>query len=318
MLKVVPLPQPESRGKDSATGVVRKQLQEFGRYAEAAAELFGSHPWKLNVTDSSIEVFAALEPRLRKIDLDGREALITAGSAVFMLRLALKCHQLLAEVEYTPSSRQPGLLARLRVVGRVIPSAEEIELFSALTGEKAPSGEIAPGFHPLKKAASEEGITLRYVEGGLLRNMASDMLQAGDRLFYQRNSDRDVFREWLGVVGDCANSGTDLVTWHVTPDEIDQARRPIQPLTAGDFAVLCTRRDDETNWLKTGMALGHLQLAALASGILVTVFNQPLQVFGMRARFARETGFCSFPQVILRVLNVSDAASGGCGCPDLV
>ncbi|HWA83651.1 MAG TPA: hypothetical protein VG820_09470, partial [Fimbriimonadaceae bacterium] len=67
------------------------------------------------------------------------------------------------------------------------------------------------------------------------------------------------------------------------------------------LAVLCTNHDDERNWLNTGQALGRLHLAASALGMKFSIFNQPLQVPGMRARFARETGFCNFPQVIVRI-----------------
>jgi hypothetical protein len=303
---------------------MRGQLEHLSQYAFNAAELFGTRPWKLNVTESSIEVHAAVDQRVRKVDVDGRESLIAAGSAVFMLRLALRCHHLQAEVEYTPNSRQPGLLARLRVVGRAIPSSDELELFSLLKGDKGESAKepplsaIAPGFHPLKRAASSEGINLRYVEGGFLRSMTAEMLQVDDRLLYQREPDRDSFREWLGISSPCTNVAAEFVAWNVTAEDLGKARAPAQPLTAGEFAVLCTRRDDETNWLKTGMALGHIQLSALDGGAFVTVFNQPLQVPGMRARFARETGFCSFPQVVLRVANLASLSGsdgdGGCGC----
>jgi hypothetical protein len=298
-------------------------LEGLSRYAFDAAELFGTRPWKLNVTDSSIEVFASVDQRLRRVDVDGRESLIAAGSAVFMLRLAMRCNHLQPEVEYTPNSRQPGLLARLRVVGRAIPSSDELELFSLLKSDKGesatepPLSAIAPGFHPLKKAASEEGVNLRYVEGGFLRGMTANMLQPEDRLLYQRPCDRDTFREWLGIETACVETAGEFVQWKVSADEMSQTQSESVPLTAGDFAVLCTRRDDEMNWLRTGMALAHLQLSAIVAGILITVFNQPLQVPGMRARFARETGFCSFPQVILRVLNLAGADDGGCsGCDD--
>lgn len=295
---------------------LRSRLEEISQFAHDASSMFGSQPYTLVVTDSSIELHALLEARSRRTDLDGRESLIASGSALYLLKLALRCNHVQPEVEFTPNSRQPGLLARLRITGKALPSVEENELFSILTTDpakrgRADLGRTAPGFHPIKRAASEEGINLRYVEGGLLRSMTVDMLQVDDRLMYQSAAQCSDFRHWLGIAGLFVSSPSEMVRWTVTADELRQARIAHLPLTDGDFAVFCTRRDDEANWIKTGMALGHVRLGAIATGMATAVFNQPLQVPGMRARFARETGFCCFPQVILRITNACERQESG-------
>lgn len=292
-----------------ADGSLRDKLEYVARYAEYGPELFGSRPWKLAVTDSGIDVLTTPDPRLRKVDFDGRESIIAAGSAVFLLRLALRCHLLQPEIRYTRDFKQPSLLARLEIVGRANPSPVELELFSLLTGESGeavrvpPIDVLAPDFQELVAAAREEGVRLRYVENEFLRSLTASMLQSGDKLYYQRDEERTAFRRWLGVRTECPAPSSDFIVWSVFPSEVAEfgAAAPAEAETTPAVGVICTRRDDEQSWLNTGQALGRIQLLSLALGMRINVFNQPLQAPGMRARFARETGFCNFPQVVIQI-----------------
>lgn len=309
MLTVHDISPNSEAGPFPADGPLMDQLGYVLQYTESAAELFGTRPWNVSVAGDGIEVRLSCDPRLKKVDNDGRESVIAAGSAVFLLRLALRCHLMEPQLEFKPDYKQPNLLARLQIVGRATPSPEELELFSLLTGNKGevpsspPLDVLAPDFQYLRSAAAEEGASLRYVENEFLRTMTASMMQAGDHLHYHREQERAAFRAWLGVRSECEQGSSEFVNWFVFPKEIAEFAPPtnaearVQPA----LAVLCTNHDDERNWLNTGQALGRLQLAATALGMQFAIFNQPLQVPGMRARFARETGFCNFPQVIVRV-----------------
>ncbi|MFI5386329.1 MAG: hypothetical protein ACHQ50_09435 [Fimbriimonadales bacterium] len=321
MLTVAENPSYRAAETFPSDGELRDQLDYIARYAEIAPELFGTRPWTLRVTGTGIDVVASSPPRLRKVDFDGRESTIAIGAAVFLLRLALRCHLLDPEVQFTPDFKQPSLLARLTIVGRASPSPIELELFALLTGDKGetvpvpPLDVLAPDFQELEQAACQEGVLLRYIEDEFLRAMTASMLQPGDCLYYQREQDRDTFKAWLGIANtptsQHSNTSLDFVAWTVSEQnrtefssESDALKSAIRiPHSAIQYAlaVLCTTHDDEGSWLQTGQALGRVHLLASALGMKLSAFNQPLQVPGMRARFARETGFCSFPQVVVQI-----------------
>lgn len=311
MLTISELPSRPMLETFPGDGSLREKLAYVAGYAESAPELFGVRPWSLVVTGSGIEVHLERSLRLKSADSDGRESTIAAGAALFFLRLALRCHLLESEIVHAHSLDERSLVARLTVVGRASPSPSELEMFAILTGEPGetisvpPLDVLAPDLQEIGVAAREEGAVVRYVQNDFLRDATISMLQAGDLLHYHAEEQRNAFRSWLGVTWDQApRSGTsEFVTWEVASHELSEALHgsPHQSGALPAIAVICTDHDDEENWLKAGLALGHIHLLTSALGMCSTVFNQPLQVPGMRARFARETGFRNFPQVVVRV-----------------
>jgi hypothetical protein len=208
------------------------------------------------------------------------------------------------EISYTPDYRDPSLLARIDISGKAVPTPAELRLLSTIDGGSyEPAQAFAAGLESLESAACEEGARFRFVENSFLREITASMLQLGDRLLYQKGEELEEFRTWLGSKGACAAELGDFVTWTVSADDLVDISSPsLNAFNAGAaMAVLCTKHDDERSWLNTGQALGRVHLVASALGMNLTVFNQPLQVPGVRARFARETGFCNFPQVVVRI-----------------
>jgi hypothetical protein len=235
----------------------------------------------------------------------------------------MRCHLLEPRVDYTPDFKQPTLLARLVIVGRTTPSPSELQMFSILGEEgkthRTPRLNALPcESQALQSEAGEQGICLRFVENAFLRGITTSMLQTGDRMYFQRECECEDLRSWLGLRSAYSAQAGNFVTWQVSAAEAASfGRTEIEQPPA--LAVLCTKHDDVRDWLDTGQALARVQLRALSLGLSLAVFNQPLQVPGMRARFARETGFCNFPQVVVR-LGLREALTAAaqdpcdCGC----
>ncbi len=286
---------------------LRDRLKNVARYAEMAPSFYGTRPWELRFGDDAIELHSVSNNPLREVDIDGRESVIAAGSALFALRLAMRCHLIDVQVLYARDFREPSLLARLTAKGSTTPRPSEVELFSILTGGPgipARNG-LAHDFRRLLATACSEGVVMRYLENRFLLEMTASMLQVGDRLHYQSSLERDEFKSWLGIesLGPRTPSNDDFFDWTVSEDDWAEIGngQPASLVSQDALAVICTQYEDEANWLNTGQALAHIHLAALAQGMKVKLFNQPLQVPGLRPRFSRETGFCNFPQVMFRV-----------------
>jgi hypothetical protein len=280
-------------------------LTAIASFAHSGPELFGRRPWRLVVVDNSIEVHTDLDTRLKQIDADSREAIIATGAAIYFIRLAMRCHELAPKVLYRPDHSSQTLLARITAEGPATPSAEDIELFSVLTGPStassttSPLHAISPDLQWLAFGACEEGVKLRCIENESLRSMTASMLQPGDKLFFNTAEECDDLRIWLGLDRLSQPPSGGLVAWSLSASEVGQFREV--GMEDASTAVLCSNHENVGDWINSGQALGRVCLIGAALGMNVAVFNQPLQVPGMRARFARETGFCSFPQVILRV-----------------
>src|SRR5512142_2991515 len=101
---------------------LRTQLAEVVGCMESAPAIQGTRPWRLAVAEDTIEVHVTPDQRVRKVDPDSRESTIATGSAVSLLRRALRCHLLQPEVRYIRDFKQPSLLARLHIVGRAFVS----------------------------------------------------------------------------------------------------------------------------------------------------------------------------------------------------
>lgn len=270
-------------------------LESIAHYAGLGPDLFGIKPWKLRSDDGVFEFRIAPSPRMQRVDPEQRESHIAIGAALYLLRLALRCHGIGARCTYAPDFREPELVSRLIPEGSILPTEEEQSLFAVLAGGPVHHASAA---HDLWQP--DDLACVRTVAQEELRELTRSMLQPGDVLPYHRASDRSEFKDWLGVRcdGEEPEDQQDLLFWSVGKHDLFDAA----PQPAGDpLGVLCTRHDDGASWLDCGQALAKLHLRAGAAGRGLALFNQPLQVPGVRARFARETGFRCFPQAVIRL-----------------
>jgi hypothetical protein len=75
-------------------------------------------------------------------------------------------------------------------------------------------------------------------------------------------------------------------------------------LDAPLLAVLCTRADEGSDWLRAGEALESVLLTARARGVFAAFANQPVQVAPLRERLRACVG--DVPQLVLRLGYASD------------
>ena len=137
--------------------------------AGRAPSVHNTQPWRFRVRETGLDVYADRGRRLRAIDPDGREMLISCGAAVFGLRLGIRQLGYLATAELLPDPGHPSLLARVRL-GRPAPlTAEEWDMLAAVPHRHTHRGPfspdpVPPGLIPrLQHDAIAEGATLVLV-----------------------------------------------------------------------------------------------------------------------------------------------------------
>ena len=74
--------------------------------AARAPSLHNTQPWRFEVSDHAIELYADASRQLL-VDPDGREMLISCGAALYGLRLAVRSLGRLPEVELLPGPVSP-------------------------------------------------------------------------------------------------------------------------------------------------------------------------------------------------------------------
>jgi len=268
-------------------------------------------PTETRITADGVEFYELAKEGSEELDPDGREGVIGVGISAHRAGILLSGNGLEHRFSVRRDPRRPGLVARLSILGVGGIAERDRRLYRALSADppavpaKHGVGEMASALEELGDAAAEEGVQLRWVGEGLLREQAGSMLEAGDRMRFARKRECQELRAWFGLESESGHPQEPASSWvwTVTPGETGTLRKSRRQIEAasGELAVICTPYDDGQNWLKAGMARSKTGLLAATLGLQLTDFNQPLRIPGFRALFARESGFCSFPQAIVRI-----------------
>jgi hypothetical protein len=75
----------------------------------------------------------------------------------------------------------------------------------------------------------------------------------------------------------------------------------MESLASGPVVVLLTDGDDRPDWLRAGLALESVLLAATAAGLVAAFLNQAVQEEASRPALAGLLGDAGHPQVVLRI-----------------
>jgi hypothetical protein len=310
------------RGNFPFTGTVEERLSGLIGYAVQAPSIVNSQPWKFVIRDGGIDVYADKTRQLLVADPDGREMTISVGSAIYLLKLAMRCHLMEPDLRYLPENGRPDLLARIVPAGDASPNTDELHLFDQTFRRHTASGaleDIEPSQNEiaaLTRAAEEEGVRLRWIGSDHLRAKVVEIVHDANALLFQGEQYREEFASWMrsnqsnaedGIPGYADGHGSVAAavapaivkSFDVSEALARQERR--RASEAPELAVVTTRTDEVGDWLDAGQALCHLQLKAAELKIVTAPFNQPLEVPGLRLALSRETGFCAYPQALLRI-----------------
>lgn len=307
-------------------GTATDQMIFCLNYAVLAPSSHNSQPWRFRVESDTVWLHADRSRTLAFVDPHGREAVISCGSALLNLRLALHHFGHAIQVRW-PSAREfehsPELLAVVhRGLLEAAPRPDEERLFRAIprrhTNRQAYRSDGLPEglFAALSAIAIQEGAWLEPVSTERDRLRLADLIAEGDRQQWHDAHFRQELASWIhpnrsntrdGMPGSTFGIG-DLASFFGplavrTFDRGDGQAATDHQLATGSpgLAVLGTRDDSPQAWLAAGQALQRVLLRATADGISTSYLNQPVEIPELRSELASLMEHRGFPQIILRL-----------------
>ncbi len=296
---------------------VRTALQ----LATRAPSVHNSQPWRWRVLTTGphhrVQLWSDERRRLPHTDPDGRDLVLSCGTALHHAVVAFAALGWRATVHRLPDPDRPELLAVLEIC-RCPVEHVDVMLAAAIprrrTDRRPYSGwPVAPGDLALMGArAARTGVTVRHVDAPTSVESLRGIVAAATRTHLADDAYLDELTRWSGRYG--ADSG---VPARNTPVPDQRATLPGR-LFAGpglaqsplgeqerDHSVLLalgTAADDRLSWLRAGEATSVVLLTATALGLASCPVTEPLEVAATReAVRAAEFGDGGHPQMLLRI-----------------
>ncbi len=289
------------------------------RTAARAPSVHNTQPWRFRVDADSIELYADQARKLRT-DLVGREMLISCGAALFGLRLAVRSLGYQPVVQLLPDPARLRLLARVSL-GRMDPMTDaERQMLEAIPHRHTHRGQFARGPLPggllasLQHDALAEGSTLALVYPDHAYQQLADIVGA---VASRQDLDPVARAELLRWSRAPAQRARDGIPAHAIPAV---SRRQPGRLRQRDFdlgrgwgslaqggpppaatAVLLTRGDRRSDWLRAGQALHRVLAHAASRWVFASLYTQPLQAAAIRALIRERLELPGAPQMLLQL-----------------
>ena len=292
--------------------------------AARAPSVHNTQPWRFRVGQDAIELYADPRRKLR-VDMAGREMLISCGAALFGLRLAIRSLGYQPVTELLPEPGRMRLLARVRLGAAAAMTEAERRMLEAIphrhthrgpfADEPLPAG-LLPG---LQHDALAEGARLVLVDRAISYQQLADLVNAVGRRQDLDPVARAEVRRWSRAVGAAARDGVPAQAFQgqVFPVAASGQRgrlrqrdfdlgRGLGLLVAGGppaaaTAVLVTPADERADWLRAGQALHRLLAHAAAKWVFASLHTQPLEAAVIRAEIRDRLALPGAPQMLLQL-----------------
>lgn len=288
--------------------------------AGKAPSVHNSQPWRWQLGDNSVHLYIDARRWLPATDPHGRDLLLSCGTALHHLRVALAALDIDAEVHRMPNPAEPDHLAAIEIRPG---TATESDLLMAAAIDR--------------RRTDRRWFSDRPVPAAYLRALST---QAGAHGALLVNTDDPIDRmrliaaiETAAAVQNSDSAYTvELATWsgqHAASDGVPSANVPRprpEPLDGTvvipirDFAegeldepgteardgaiilALGTASDDALSQLRAGEAASAMLLAATELGLASSVLSQPLEIaFARRLVRDRVLGGALCPQLLFRL-----------------
>lgn len=310
----------------STSSEVRSILRYAARRAMLAPSVHNTQPWTFVLTGDALEVHRDVHRQLGVLDPRGRQLLISCGCALLHARVAIEAVGREPLVQRFPDSDRPELVARLQI-GPPRQFAESPALDDAIderhTNRRAFLGGVVPDdlVRELVRRTYAEGAVLVPIDGAQQRSAVIRMTALADEL---ERSDPAYVAEIARWTTDDARR-PDAVPVSSVPyggavrgepgiirhfDVRGSGWLPADGATRGQdsLLLLCSREDQQRDWLRTGEALERVWLTLTANGFWASPLVQPIEVAVTNAQLRAELGLTVHPQGLLRAGHAPDVS----------
>ena len=307
------------------SGTIEEKIKFILNYAVLAPSRHNTQPWLFNIDSGAIYLYADRNRGLIVADPQGRELIISCGTALFNLRLALNHFGYRAQITTFPDANNPNLLARIKLAYPICESTDDKLLFSAIPKRHTNRQNYQWWDVPesllrwLQSDAEQEGGCLQIVKKSTMRHQISELVVQAEHLLMSDPNYRNELAHWIhpgnsithdGIPGYAQgiNEHFDFVTplfalvlrtFDLGNSAAERSRKLVENSPA--IVVLSTDNDTPADWLAAGQALERLLLRAQALGLHSSFLNQPIQVPQLRNELQKILSKPGFPQIILRL-----------------
>lgn len=305
-------------------GKAKDKLKFFVKYAILAPSGHNTQPWlfEINEDEMSINLYADRTRALPVIDPEDTELIISCGTALENLIVAMKYFEYYAEVEFFPSETDNDFLAKIKPIIGYEPDAEDIKLFKAIknrhTNRMPFADETIDGIklQKLKSIASEERINFHVIEAEEIREEIIKIIEQGDKVQAANKSFCRELAQWVhpnrtnskdGIpgyafgMGDLISFGSPFFIGNLNWGDIQAGRDRNLIKGSPVLAIMESKNNRPIDWLHTGIALEKLLLKASSEGIAASYLNQPIEVPELREKLRLLLGLKGQPHLIIRM-----------------
>ena len=282
--------------------------------AARAPSVHNSQPWRWRIGDESLHLYAVPDLQLRRTDPDGRDLMLSCGSALNHCVLALAALGWQSKIHRFPNPADPHHLASVSLRPSS-PSETDIALAAAIPRRRTdrrlysswpvPRGDIAL----MGARAARAGTLLRQIEAteSLNEAVAKSVRQHATDDAYARE-----LTEWSGryasTAGVPARNTPPSDPAAIPPGRVFAGTALVQPVDVaagtdrGVLVALGTAADLDIDRLRAGEATSTVLLTATALGLASCPITEPLEIPETRNDLATDVfGATAFPQMLLRI-----------------
>ena len=301
-------------------GSTSDRLRYLLGYAVLAPSGHNTQPWLFRVAGNAIELYVDRQRALPAVDPLGREMLMSCGTALYHLEVAIRHFGFTPLVRTFPDLDDPDLIAFVQLGPERTPSIEEHRLFMAIKRRRTNRMPFAPRPVPprelevLRGVARQQGARLHVIEDRRGKRQLADLIAAANLQLGADPTYRRELADWLrvtqgtdGIPGAGTGKGSVVAlarSFYIRTFDWGEGEAERDRLLAEEspaLLVLSTDADNAVEWVAAGRALDALLLAAADFGLSVSFFNQPIQIPELRARLMTLLDGPDCPQVVLRM-----------------
>jgi hypothetical protein len=305
---------------------LEKRLRFILNYALLSPSSHNSQPWLFALNKSKIELYADRSRALPVVDPQDRELLISCGSSLYFLQLALRHFGFSLNIE-TVVSKIPQKSALLAVIhfhekGSSQLNPDEEKLFKAVPNRttnrnKFENTPVPQGvLETVKESINRFNCWIHLADDLESKRNLVKMISEGDKIQWQNKTFRQELSNWIhpnysnykdGLPGYSQGMG-DFVSYFAplvvrTFDLGGNIAAKDEELSNGSpiLAILGTTDDTPLDWFTAGQSLAELLLILASHGISASFMNQPIEVKELRTQLGEMIGKKGYPQMLMRM-----------------
>ncbi|MFZ2174776.1 MAG: nitroreductase family protein [Rhodococcus sp. (in: high G+C Gram-positive bacteria)] len=277
-------------------------IEVVSRAIVSAPSVHDTQPWDLRLGANQVEI----HERTGFTDSARADRVISCGTCVANVELALRALGRRIETDLLPDPRRPELVATIRAVGMAPASSTELELFSAMARRRSHREAFAD--IPIPAATIADIVSAARFEGVHIRLLASDeapalsdiLLYSADLVRHDPRHQRELFpwtSHWLPDGGHEAVDTTHSLVTRGVPD----AARLTGAIERETVLVFTSDTQESIDLLRTGIAVERAWLTAVDARLSASILSYPLRVDDSAQQLAQRLNLPGHPQLILRI-----------------